>query len=85
MPDTEEPWKPDHNPHILLQLEARPGPPNARGIRSTERRLTGYGTACCSCGYTTGLLPRDQLPDLLTLVGEHTPYSRPDLKSGATP
>ena len=79
---SEEPWGLAHQPHILMQSEARPGPANTEGARWTERRLTGMGTALCSCGYTTGLLPREQLPEIRAFVGEHTPSGRPDLAGG---
>lgn len=85
MTTNDEPWTLDHNPHIWLQHEARPMPPDENGRRWTERRLTGYGTACCSCGYTTGLVQRDQLPDIRTFIGQHTPYNRPDLKGAPRP
>lgn len=82
---SDEPWTLNHDPHIWRQHEARPGPPDKDGVRSTERRFTGLGTATCSCGYTTGLVPKEQLPDLLDFFGEHTPYERPDLAKAVRP
>jgi hypothetical protein len=79
----EEPWIVSHDPRVWRQHEARPGPPQADGARWVERRLTGMGAASCSCGYTTGLVPRDQLPDAQQFAAEHPPYGGPDSAGGA--
>lgn len=79
---SDESWTLDHRPQIIRQTETRPGPVQSDGSRWIERRLTGMGTASCSCGYTTGLVAREQLPEITAFVGEHSPSSRPELAGG---
>lgn len=79
MTEHEAPWTINHQPHILIQHEARPGPPSPDGPPWTERRLTGLGVALCDCGYTTGLIPAERLPDTLQFTREHPPFGAPAL------
>jgi len=72
---TEAEWVLDHNPAILLQAESRGGEPNADGVRWIESRPTGLGMALCSCGYTTGLISRGQLPGPQRFADEHPPFA----------
>lgn len=84
----DRPWTLSHQPRILTQHEARPGPPQPDGPPWTERRLTGYGIALCGCGYTTGLIPVGLLPDTIQFAREHPPFSSPALTAatgGGTP
>ncbi|WP_031514829.1 hypothetical protein [Streptomyces sp. NRRL F-5123] len=74
MTNDDAPWTLNHQPRILIQNEARPGAPDTDGRTWTERRLTGLGVAFCDCGYTTGLVPREQLPDGLQFAREHPPF-----------
>lgn len=71
MTNIEEPWALDHRLHVLNQSEVRPAPPNDKGERWVERRLTGKAIAACSCGYTTGLIDRSQLPPMKDLAAQH--------------
>jgi len=66
-----EPWTMDHSLHVLMQIESRPLPPNDKGERWTERRLTGKATAVCSCGYSSGLIDTSELPRVEQLAIEH--------------
>lgn len=79
----DRPWTRNHQPHILMQMDARSGQATADGTRWTERRLTGLGVALCDCGYTTGLIPREQLPDTAQFAAEHPPFGWPG-REGAT-
>jgi hypothetical protein len=67
----EEPWTMSHQLHVLNQIESRPGLPNEQGECWMERRLTGKAIACCSCGYTTGLIDRTDLPPIADLAAQH--------------
>jgi hypothetical protein len=88
MTHDDTPWTLGHQPHILMQMEARPGPAAANGTRWVERRLTGLGIALCSCGHTTGLVPSEQLPDTVQFAREHPPFTSAALAAateGAAP
>lgn len=74
----DQPWTLEHRPRITNQTEARPGPLQPDGHRWIECRPTGLGVASCSCGYTTGLIPREQLLDTRQLAREHPPFGRAD-------
>jgi uncharacterized ParB-like nuclease family protein len=66
-----EPWTMSHQLHVLNQIESRPGPPDEEGVRWMQRRLTGKTTAVCSCGYSSGLVDRDELPPIEELARRH--------------
>lgn len=66
-------WAMDHHLQLLVQTEHRADPDPSRG---TERRHTGLAMAACSCGYTSGLLPREELPDDEALRALHPRPSR---------
>ena len=67
----EAPWTVDHRLHVLNQIESRLGLPDDKGDRWMERRLTGKTIAVCSCGYTSGLVDRDEVPPVEELAIEH--------------
>ncbi|MDX3047567.1 hypothetical protein PV378_13795 [Streptomyces scabiei] len=66
-----EPWTMSHQLHVFNQVESRPGPPDDEGTRWMERRTTGKATAVCSCGYSSGLVDRGDLPPVDALAAEH--------------
>lgn len=65
------PWTTGHQLVVRRQWQTRPGPlDKASGVRWAETRETGLVLAACNCGYTTGWIPRADLPSRAEL-GTH--------------
>lgn len=64
-----EPWTLEHDVHLFIQNEVRPGP-----SMWLERRLAGKANVVCACGFTTGWVTRDQLPTREQLSAEHPSF-----------
>lgn len=73
MPDTQ-PWTIDHRVTLFQQTKSRPGPVDGNGDQWVEREATGLMLAVCNCGYTTGWIPKADMPDhaVLTDGTQHT-------------
>lgn len=68
------PWTTNHTLHLIAQTQSRPTPAaDAQGDHWMEHRPTGLAIAVCNCGYTTGWIPKDQLPSLGQLIARHSP------------
>ncbi|MET9876565.1 hypothetical protein ABZZ36_18350 [Actinacidiphila glaucinigra] len=66
-----EQWTTDHKVTLLAQVESRPAAADSQGQRWMERRHTGLVLAACNCGWTTGWVPKDQMPSTAELLGRH--------------
>lgn len=67
MTETPQPWAARHELHVYGQTESRPNP--ATGW--WERQSTHLIHLLCNCGYSTGWIPRDQMPSREQLLSEH--------------
>lgn len=67
MTETAQPWATQHQLHVYGQTESRPNPTTGWW----ERRATGLVHLLCNCGYTTGWIPRDQMPSREQMLDEH--------------
>ena len=68
---TDEGWPRGHRLHIHNQIESRPGPIEADGASWLENRATGMVHLVCNCGYSSGWIPRREMPDHMQLKAEH--------------
>ncbi|WP_030682054.1 hypothetical protein [Streptomyces cellulosae] len=62
----EQPWVKQHELHVFKQTE--------QSIDASGWRLingTGLLHALCNCGYSTGWIPRDQMPSREQLTADH--------------
>ncbi|USQ82641.1 hypothetical protein NFX46_01965 [Streptomyces phaeoluteigriseus] len=64
-------WSKGHRLHIHNQIESRPGPIEADGASWLENRATGMVHLACNCGYSSGWIPRREMPDPMHLKAEH--------------
>lgn len=64
-------WTAEHRLTLLAQTESSAGTIDHRGQRWLDRRSTGLVLAACNCGYTTGWIPRAELPSYEWLLGKH--------------
>lgn len=70
-----EGWVRGHRLYIHQQTEARAGQHDSTGARWQETRGTGQLNLVCNCGYSTGWVAREDLPNLDQLRSEHgMPY-----------
>jgi hypothetical protein len=66
MTSTGQPWSNVHELQVFNQVEQRP-----TDSRWVETQATGQVLVLCNCGYVTGWIPRDQMPDRAELVAAH--------------
>ncbi|MEU5769808.1 hypothetical protein ABZ782_28225 [Streptomyces asoensis] len=68
-------WSKPHRLTIHNQIESRPGPLEEDGRAWLENRSAGMVHLLCNCGYSTGWIRRQDMPDPTTLKAEHqAPY-----------
>lgn len=60
--------EPDHAPTIVRQVKSCSGKEHA-----THRELTGLMLYHCNCGYSSGWLPEEMLPDANEFSRDHRP------------
>ncbi|MFJ5059037.1 hypothetical protein ACIP96_06410 [Streptomyces nigra] len=68
-------WATPHALHVAQQIQSRLGPADEEGQRWMEHRRTGLVNASCNCGYSTGWIPREQLPATDELYRQHSDSS----------
>ncbi|WP_460067366.1 hypothetical protein [Streptomyces sp. YKOK-I1] len=64
-------WATGHRLTIHNQIESRPGPVQDDGTSWLENRSVGMVHLLCNCGYSSGWIPRDQMPGPDQLKAEH--------------
>jgi hypothetical protein len=64
-------WVRGHRLYVHQQTEARAGQSDATGARWQETRGTGLLHLVCNCGYSSGWILREDMPDLDQLKAEH--------------
>ncbi|MFE7966144.1 hypothetical protein ACFU0X_24430 [Streptomyces cellulosae] len=70
-----EGWVRGHRLYVHQQTEARAGQRDTTGARWQETRGTGRLAVVCNCGYSTGWIARENMPNLDQLRSEHgAPY-----------
>ncbi|MFJ6645780.1 hypothetical protein ACIQPS_08975 [Streptomyces sp. NPDC091290] len=62
-----QPWTQPHELHLFAQTVHRP----AEDSDWREAQRTGLVHLLCNCGYSTGWIPRGQMPSLDELSAEH--------------
>lgn len=64
-------WSKAHRLHIHNQIESRPGPVEDDGTSWLENRSAGLVHLVCNCGYSSGWIRRQEMPDPVQLKAEH--------------
>lgn len=64
-------WSKGHRLTVHNQIESRPGPAQGDGASWLENRAVGVVHLLCNCGYSSGWIPRAEMPDPDQLKAEH--------------
>lgn len=63
-----------HSPHTLAQVESCVDPGDHHAV---HRRFTGLVNYVCNCGFSSGWVPKDELPDSPDFILAHLPSDHP--------
>jgi hypothetical protein len=66
MPQPVKPWAKPHELRVFKQTEHRPGEGGWM-----EAQHSGQVHLLCNCGYSTGWIPREQMPSRDELLADH--------------
>jgi len=66
-----QPWTTGHDLSVHNQIESRPGPAQEDGITWADNRSTGMVHVLCNCGYSSGWIPRQEMPSFEQLRAAH--------------
>lgn len=68
---TPDVWTKQHELHLHNQVETKPGEPEADGTAWMDARSAGMVHLLCNCGYSTGWIPRSDMPSREQLQADH--------------